>query len=137
MLLSKFGLNYVGDTLNQRALAKQVRTAEKRVLQQFRGTPAESLVNPLLTQLDRALDTTEDEFDPLLEVDFDQLSFTHPSDHRRLREMTLRGISNVYKEVLSRKADWEAACLGPEDVRWLRLMQELAARDDHPRDGTG
>jgi len=128
ILLSKFGLKYAGESLNSWTLEKKIRSAEKDVLQQFRGADTESLINPLLVQLDRALETSEMQFDPLLDVDFEQADYGQ-RDQRRMIQLSCRAITNVYQDILADSSKWEAAQLGPEDIRWLELMQTMASTE--------
>ena len=126
MLLSKFGLRAVGDKLEERSVAKQVRDAEKQVLRQFRATPAVQLVNPVLEALDRALETDETVFDPLLEIDFHELQFGRP-DRQRMLHLTFLAVSNVYEETLADPNSWSQRQLGDEDVRWLQMIAKVAS----------
>ncbi len=129
MLLSKFGLKYAGESFNERSLVKKIRKAEKDVLKQFRGSDTDSFVNPLLEQLGRALRTDGLEFDPLVDVHFEETDFGS-RDRQRMLQLSYRAISNVYRETLADRGQWPAAGLGPEDVRWLQLIERMAA--DNP-----
>ena len=125
MLLSKYGLRYAGDTVSSTELSMKIKSAERDVLKQFRGSKTTSIVNPLLSQLDKALDTTEFEFHPLLDVKLEHIDFGE-EDRDRLRSLTYHAITNSYSAVLLEKKSWSAAKLGPEDVAWLRLIADLA-----------
>ena len=62
---------------------------------------ATSLVNPILTQLQHALDTTEMEFEPLYDVEFKD--FHHDThDEKRILTLTCRVIPNVYADTIKR-----------------------------------
>ncbi len=125
MLLSKYGLKYAGESANDKKMEKQVRAAEKEVLRQFRGSDTSSLVSPLLGQLDHALNTTEFEYDPLLDGELNDAAFGE-YDQQRFSQLTCRAVANVYEDVLKDKKKWQPAQLGPEDVRWLKLLRERA-----------
>lgn len=125
MLLSKYGLRYAGDTVSSTELSMKIKSAERDVLKQFRGSKTTSIVNPLLSQLDKALDTTEFEFHPLLDVKLEHIDFGE-EDRDRLRSLTYHAITNSYSAVLLEKKSWSVAKLGPEDVAWLRLIADLA-----------
>ncbi|MEM7477418.1 MAG: hypothetical protein AAF483_20735 [Planctomycetota bacterium] len=127
LIFSKFGLRYVGDTAESKDVESQVRSAEKKVLKQFKESGTSSLVNPMLSQLDKALDTTEFEYDPLLEFDREALDFPE-ADRERYFKLTCQAISNAYEEVLEKPNLWGNCQLGPEDVRFLKLLKQLAAK---------
>lgn len=124
MLLSKFGLKYVGDKVNSHDLASRIRSAEKEVLKQFQDANTASLVNPVLAQLDRALDTTEFEYDPLLEFNSDTMTFGQ-RDRIRMLQLTCEAVTNTYEEIIDQSSQWPAANLGPEDIRFLKMLREI------------
>ena len=126
MLLSKYGLKYASDAANSREMAKRIRNAEKEVLGQFRGAGTQSIVNPLLMQLDRALETSEVDYDPILDFNADEISFGE-LDRDRLFKLTCQAIANTYDDVVEDRSSWEQAKLGPEDIRYLKLLRELAS----------
>lgn len=125
LTLSKYGLRYAGDSYEEKDLEKQVRNAEKEVLSQFRESGTSSLVNPLLRQLDQALATDEYEFDPVMEFDRESLDFPE-EDRDRFFKLTCTAISNAYEDVVDRPEKHAEADLGPEDIRFLNLLRELA-----------
>ena len=125
LLLSKYGLHYVGDAANARDMANRIKAAEKDVLKQFRDSGTESLVNPVLAQLDRALNTAEYEYEPLDDFQAEELSFGQ-RDRERLFKLTCQAITNTYAEVLGDLSKWEQANLGPEDIRFLKRLRALA-----------
>jgi hypothetical protein len=110
--------------MNSHDLASRIRSAEKEVLKQFQDANASSLVNPVLAQLDRALDTTEFEYDPLLEFNSDTITFGQ-RDRMRMLKLTCEAVSNTYEEIIDKSSAWPAANLGPEDIRFLKLLREL------------
>jgi hypothetical protein len=125
LLLSKYGLKYVSDTVSARELANRIRAAEREVLLQFRDSGTDSIVNPLLSQLDRALETSEDEYDPLL--DFDATAFTFGKrDRDRMFKLTIHAIVNTYEDVLKHPVNCDGSQLGPEDIRYLKMLRQIS-----------
>ena len=128
LTLSKFGLKYVGDVANARGLASRIKSAEADVLRQFRQAGTQAIENPILCQWDRALRTSEFEYEPILEFDSESMDFGE-RDRGRMLKLTSQAITNTYEEVLNDTDAWSAAHLGPEDVRYLRLLRDLAKED--------
>lgn len=126
LLLSKYGLQYVGDAANARAMVQRIRTAEKDVLQQFRDSRADSIVNPVLSQLDRALETSEYQYEPILDFNSNDLAFGN-QDRGRLLKLTCQAIVNTYDDVVGNRSTWGHAKLGPEDIRFLKMLRQLAS----------
>ena len=126
ILLSKYGLKYASDAANSREMAKRIRAAEKEVLRQFRGSGTESIVNPLLLKLSRAVETSASEYDPILDFNSDVISFGE-RDRDRLFKLTCQAITNTYGDVIDEPSCWERAKLGPEDIRYLTLLRQLAS----------
>lgn len=128
MLLSKFGLRSASEALEQRRVQRDVREAERAVLKQFHGAETTRVVSPMLAALDRALETNEHQFDPLLDFDAELDGIEPDAAGRRQRaRLTCRAIVNVYSDVLNSPAEHGHAQLGPEDLRWLRMLQEMLA----------
>ncbi|MEP3482455.1 MAG: hypothetical protein ABJZ55_24655 [Fuerstiella sp.] len=128
MVLSKHGLKYAGDAVSSVEASRRIKAAEKDVLTQFRGAQTDSLVNPLLTQFDKAVETSTLEYEPILDFDPEDLNFGQ-LDQKRLLRLTCQAISNTYEEVLKDKKQWKQAQLGPEDIRFLKLLKQLAQLD--------
>lgn len=125
LLLSKFGLKYAGETLTTRDVASRVKAAEKDVLKQFQGVGTKSLVNPLLGQLEKAFSTTEWEYDPLMEFDVEQLDF-ESLDRQRLFRLSCLAIANTFEASILKESELQAVGMGDEDIRFLRVICELA-----------
>lgn len=119
MLVSRYGLKYAGEAANDRAVRKEIEKAEQTVLAEFKEASTTSVENPMLAQLDRALSTDVFEYDPMLDMEFDELGTT---DSSRYNDLTRRVIVNTYADVLADQQQWSAANLGPEDIRWLELL---------------
>jgi len=124
LLLSKYGLQYAGDAANSREIASRIRAAEKEVLKQFSDSGTDSIVNPLLSQLDRALETSEDEYDPILDFDANALSFGK-RDRDRMFLLTCQAICNTYEDVLNKSFIADRTGLGTEDIRYLKMLQQI------------
>lgn len=129
LLLSMYGLKYASDTADEMQLAGRIKAAEKDVLQQFRGSNVESIVNPILSQLDRALDTHEEQYDPVMEFDSETLTFGQ-RDCDRLLKLTCRAVVNTYEDVIDGPAGSGSADLGPEDLRYLKMLRDIAKEDE-------
>ncbi|MEM7396802.1 MAG: hypothetical protein AAF492_31115, partial [Verrucomicrobiota bacterium] len=83
-----------------------------------------SNINPILAQLDRSLNTSEEEFDPILEFDHVFETFGK-KDQSRLKRITYTAVANTYEDVLKSKVKIRQAGLREKDIRWLKLVQEL------------
>lgn len=119
LLLAKYGLKAAGESLDERNLNNQIKTAEKEVLQEFNGKSAEQVVDPLLEQLDRAITTQAMEFDPVVET------CVQNSQTEEFR-LTATAITNAYEQTLADQATWKSASLGPEDIRWLEMLRTIS-----------
>jgi len=125
MLLSKHGLKCAGDAAKSIEVSSKIKAAEKDVLKQFKGSATEQIVNPLLQQFERALNTTEEEYDPLMEFDASQLSFGQ-RDRERILKLTCQALANTYEKLLQEPRMLSQVDIGPEDLRFLQLVTELA-----------
>ena len=112
-------------------MAGKIKKAEAEVLQQFRGSETTSLVNPLLSQFDRALDTTVLEYDPILDFDSNALELGN-KDRDRLFALTCQAIANTYQDAIEDPKQWQSASLGPEDIRFLQLLRTIAQSRSNP-----
>ena len=118
-------MKYAGEAANDRAIEKEIRKAEKEVLAEFSGSNTTSVENAMLRQLDHALDTDVFEYDPMLDMQFDQLGDT---DATRYADLTRRVIVNTYADLLRDNTNWSAASLGEEDVRWLQMLDAVESK---------
>jgi len=117
-LINKYGLRPVGEKLRKSNLEKELSEAEKKILSEFEHATTVQVINPVLQELDLALNTDEATHDPLL--DFDMSSMDIPElDGVRWRDLTERAIYHIYKDCLKDKSKHVSANLGPEDLRWL------------------
>jgi len=123
--VSKFGLRNIGDRLNQAQLNKEIRTAQKRILSEFKGSTTVKVENPVLKELELSLNTDEPEHDPIMEFDFEAAEFGNLSD-QHLAPLTYHAISNQYEEVLKSPDACHEAGLRDKEVRWLGLIRKMA-----------
>lgn len=123
-LLNKYGLRATGEKLNKYQLEKSLRVAEERIAKEFAGANTLRVVNPILQELALALRTTEVVHDPLTDANLADGSIIELNDER-WRELTELAICHVYKEVYETPSLYEKACLGPEDLRWLKIMFDV------------
>jgi hypothetical protein len=120
-LLSNYSLRPLGEKLTQSQLEDQVKNAEQKVLQQFSEANTLKVTNPILHQLEYALKTTEMQYDPLLDPNLSPRTIPQLGDES-WRHLTEKAVFNVYRDVVEDVKKHEAARLGPEDIRWLKLM---------------
>ncbi len=120
-LLNKYGLRPVGEKLSRAQLEKKVKEAETNVLKEFESASTIQVINPILQELELALRTTEREHDPLLDFDMGQGNIVELDDER-WRELTETAIYHIYKDILNDPSKHAKACLGPEDIRWLKVI---------------
>lgn len=128
LLLTKYGLKQAGETLDERNLAGKIQRAEKQVLAEFHGMTATQIVDPLLAQLDKAINTDVFEYDPL--VDEPLTDAKNAVEDHETRVLTMRAIINTYHELLNDKRRHVAAGLGPEDIRWLKFLESVLQIDE-------
>lgn len=131
MLASKYGLRVAEESLSHAEMQRRAKQAEKEVLSQFRGSNTEQIVNELIAITDRALRTTEEEYDPLLAFHA-LLQTLMNQDQRRNVELASSAILNVFDGALKSAREAQAAGLGPEDLRYLRLLTEFSAANSAP-----
>lgn len=122
-LLNKYGLRPTGEKLTQYQLDKSIEAAEEHIAQEFEQANTLEVINPILQELALALRTTEAQHDPLTGPNLADGSIAE-LDGQRWRELTEVAICHVYKEAYENSALHERACLGPEDLRWLKIMFE-------------
>lgn len=120
-LLNKYGLRPAGEKLSRSQMEKKVKEAEDNVLKDFESASTMQVVNPILQELELALNTTEKEHDPLLDFDLSKGAINE-LDSERWRELTERAIYHIYKEVIDDPEKYDSASLGPEDIRWLKVL---------------
>ena len=125
MLASKYGLRLAEESLNEATIKRKVKQAEQDVLKQFRGSDVEQHVNPILTITERALRTTESEFDPMLEL-HSLLKSDLPAEERRLLRLATSAVLDVFDKAIQSPREASKAGLGPEDMRYFKLLSSVA-----------
>jgi hypothetical protein len=120
-LFTKYGLRPAGEKLNQSQLESKVKEAEANVLKEFKSASTIQVINPILQELELALNTSESEHDPLIDFDLSKGTINE-LDGERWRELTEVAIYHVYKDIINARQKHAEACLGPEDIRWLKVI---------------
>lgn len=118
-------LRYAGETANAYELTGRIRAAENDVLRQVRNTRTDSLVNPLLAQLDSALKTSERQYDPILDFNLDEPN-VGVQDQAQLLKLTWQAVTNTYNDIIDAPETWKEVHLGPEEIDYLALTRDLA-----------
>lgn len=120
-LLTNYGLRPLGEKSTQSQLKKQAKVAEQNVLKQFSEANTLRVINPILHQLEYALNTNEIEYDPLVDPNLSDGSIPELKDES-WRKLTEKAVYHVYDEIVEDANKHKMAQLGPEDIRWLQLM---------------
>ena len=99
-------------------------------------------MDPLLAELELALNTAERTYDPIVDgtsgigslfasaIEEQGLQQLIQEDAGLDPRLTLKAIVRTYDEVLQSDTPDAATQLGPEDVRWLRLLRTIEGQDD-------
>lgn len=124
-ILTKYGLRPAGEKVSKIQLEKEVRQAEDNITKQFESSDTLRVVNPILQELELALRTNESEHDPLVDPNLANGSIPELS-HERWRELTEIAIYHVYRDIYKDTSRHKEAKLGPEDIRWLKLIFDKA-----------
>jgi hypothetical protein len=123
--LSREGLRYGSDKLRKwqgdRHDAKLGKAAEKELKQ----SRAEMVHNPLLQTLALALDTDDEDLDPLTEFEPHAFHIDGYNNIEMLR-LSAAAVLAVYQEILDKQTKHDSAQLGPEDLSWLKTLEEWA-----------
>lgn len=127
-LLNKYGLRPTGERFSKHQLEKSIKEAEEHIAKEFEAANTLQVINPILQELELALRTTECQHDPLTGPNLADGSIPE-LDGERWRELTEVAICHVYKEAYENSSLHKKACLGPEDLRWLKIMFEVNDRD--------
>jgi hypothetical protein len=120
-LVNKYGLRPMGEKHTQSNQDKAVESAQQKVMDEFSQANTIKVINPILQELELALNTDEFEHDPLMDANLANGSLPELDD-QRWRELTETAMYNVYKEVYRDPNKQAQAGLGPEDIRWLRVL---------------
>ncbi len=124
MFASKYGLLVAEEKLTESDMQRRVKEAEKEVAKEFHESGTEVIANELLNILQKALNTEEDEYDPMLA--FDALRQVDKDDEaQRLQTLAARTIVGVYADAMDDRSQQHLAQLGPEDLRFLQLLKTV------------
>ncbi|MDK1286914.1 hypothetical protein [Pseudoalteromonas umbrosa] len=120
-LVNKHGIRPIAEKYSQNTLEKEIQSAQENVLKEFSEGDTIKLVNPMLSRLEKALKTSEQEYDPLI----DEAFFGHSLDVLEKEQwvfLTVEALSHVYQEIIDSPRLHSEACLGEEDIRWLTYL---------------
>jgi len=120
-LLSKYTLRPVGEKMTESQLKNEIKTAEDKVIKEFESAETIKVINPILQELELALNTDEQQHDPLIDFNLGKLDLVELDDDR-WRELTITVLRNIYLEIIHNKSKHINANLGPEDIRWLNVI---------------
>lgn len=120
-LINKYGLRPLGEKMSNSAAENAIKDAEKSVLKQFAESTTLKITNPILQELELALNTNQDQHDPLLHPNLSSGSIPE-LDGERWRDLTERALWHVYGEIYKDASMHKEACLGAEDIRWFYTL---------------
>ncbi|MBQ4835638.1 hypothetical protein [Pseudoalteromonas luteoviolacea] len=120
-LLNKHGVRPLGEKYTQVALNQHIEEAQDKVLQEFSEADTVKLINPVLSRLYRALETSEQQYDPLLDESFNDVGFGEHEKEEWL-ELTVEALAHVYEDIIHQPELHQQACLCEEDIRWLNYL---------------
>ena len=76
-----------------------------------------------MQELEFALRTNEAQHDPLIDPNISQCNIPE-LENEEWRELTELAILHVYGDIIKDPSKYVKAQLGPEDIRWLKVMFE-------------
>lgn len=120
-VFAKYGLRPLGEKWTRSQMEQKAKKAEEHALKQFSESTTVKVVNPILSELEFALRTNEDEHDPLSDPNLANAGIKE-LDTEYWRELTETAIYHVYKDIINDKSKHKEARLGPEDLRWLEVL---------------
>ncbi|WP_259364828.1 MULTISPECIES: hypothetical protein [unclassified Colwellia] len=126
-IINKYGLRPTGEKLSQHQLNKSIEEADAHITKEFADASTLQVINPILQELELTLRTTELQHDPITDANLADGSIPE-LDGERWRELTEVAICHVYKEVYQTPSLHKKACLGPKDLRWLKIMFEVNSK---------
>ncbi len=125
VIASRFGLKRLSQRLRDRKLQKELTAAEEKVLKEFRGVATDYIENPMLRELDIALKNPGQAHTEVQTFNLDDDKYT-TSDKRRMFNLTAKAVTNTYAEALKDGQQWRKACLGPQEIEWLKFLATVA-----------
>lgn len=129
-VLMQYLLKVSGENTNKQLLQLQWRRQRENLLRVYKLGKGERVTNALLRELEVALNTSEAEYDPIMEFDFESAA-VEDVEHGFL-DLTCKALAEHYRSILESKERISAARLGPEEVRWLRLIREISGEGLQP-----
>lgn len=120
-LMTKYGLRPLGEKMTTSSVEKSIKDAEKDVLTQFTESTTLRVTNPILQELELALNTNQEEHDPLIDPNLSNGSIPE-LNNERWRDLTERAMWHVYRDLYTDSSKHKQANLGPEDIRWFHTL---------------
>lgn len=125
ILLSKYGLRVAEENLSQAEVNQKLKNAEKEVLSQFRNSKTEEQIDPVLAILAKAIETDEQQYDPLLAL-HECLNDERSELEKYSHSLSVSAILTVYDTVLKSKSPSSVhPKIGPEDIRFLKVLKDI------------
>lgn len=124
LFASKYGLRIAQESLTQADLQRRARTAEKKVLNQFKDSQVIVHISLVLSILERALRTTEDQFDPLLAF-HDQMQQELTSEQKYWLTLGSQAVVTTYNSLLDNSGTANTVKMAAEDFRFLKFLKSL------------
>lgn len=129
-IINKYGLRPTGEKITEYQRDKSIKEAEEHIKAEFESADTLQVINPILQELELTLRTTESQHDPLTGPSLANGSIPE-LDGERWRELTEVAICHVYQETYETPSLHKKANLGPENLRWLKMMFDVKSKQDH------
>jgi len=129
-IINKYGFRPAGEKITGYQRNKSINEAEKHITAEFESANTLQVINPILQELALTLRTTESQHDPLTAPNLANGSIPE-LDGQRWRELTEVAICHVYQEVYETPSLHKKANLGPENLRWLKIMFNVNSKDNN------
>ena len=123
-IINKYGLRSTGEKITEYQREKSIKEAEEHIEAEFESANTLQVINPILQELELTLRTTESQHDPLTGPSLANGSIPE-LDGDRWRELTEIAICHVYQEAYETPSLHKKANLGPENLRWLKMMFDI------------
>ena len=123
-IINKYGLRPTGEKITEYQREKSIKEAEEHIEAEFESANTLQVINPILQELELTLRTTESQHDPLTGPSLANGSIPE-LDGDRWRELTEIAICHVYQEAYETPSLHKKANLGPENLRWLKMMFDI------------
>ena len=123
-LFNKYGLRPTGERFSKYQLDNAIKEAEKKVVKEFESASTLKVINPILRELELTLRTSESEHDPLTDYNLSSGEILELNGIK-WRALTEVAICHIYKDLYDDPSKHQSANLGPENLRWLKLLLEV------------